>query len=103
MKDIHELKDNQLLSITSTVAARAGCVHSMGRKGGARTHPQHHHPVQPILQEISTNPRKSTNNASNTAWSTPKGTRDIDDIPPQPTSCVGGASPPPHIQRPFTH
>ena len=80
---IHEVKDNQPLSFNHIrcrgVAARAGSVHliysKLGWKGEARTRPQQHHPVRPILQEISTNHQKSANNANNTH---------VDDIPPHP-------------------
>ena len=53
MKDIDEVKDTQpLLSDALGVAARVRSVHyiysmdqKLGWKGGARTHPQQHHPV----------------------------------------------------------
>ena len=56
LKDIHEVNDNQLLSLSHVrcrgVAARAGSVHliysvdqKLGQKGRARTRPQQHHPV----------------------------------------------------------
>ena len=56
VNDIHEVKDTQLLSFNHVccrgMAARAGSVHfinsmdrKLGRKVGARTHPQQYHPV----------------------------------------------------------
>ena len=50
MKDIHEVKDNQLLPFNHVccrgVAARAGSVQTGSwPEGRARTRPQHHHPV----------------------------------------------------------
>ena len=86
MKDIHEVKDNQPLSFNHVrcrgVAARAGSVHliyrKLGRKGGARTRPQHHHPVPqggPFSKKFPP-PEvhlKSTNNAHN-RWHSPHNT-----------------------------
>ena len=125
MKDIHEVKDNQPLSFNHVrcrgVAARAGSVHliysmdrKLGRKGGARTHPQQHHPVpqgglfskkfppttgsplecpqtMPKIQHSLVNTKRHTW-TSITFHHTPTTTT-------QPTSCVGGASPPPHNQQ----
>ena len=98
MKDIHEVKDNQPLSFRCRGVARS--VHLIYLMGGARTRPQQHHPV-PILQKISTDHRKSANNAYSTAQ--PKGTQGHWWHSTKPTSSVGGASPPPHDQQPFTH
>ena len=96
MKDIHEVKDTQPLSFNHGrcrgVAARAGSVHliysmdrKLGWKGGART------PTtapscssrMPILQEILTDHRKSTNNAISTAQPG-QHQKAHNDVPPQP-------------------
>ena len=74
MKDIHEVKVTQSLSFNRIhcrgVAARAGSVHliySMDQKlGGARTHPQQHHPVPQGCPFSNDRPPKSTNNANST-------------------------------------
>ena len=55
-KDIYEIQDTQPRSFNHAccrgMAAKAGSVHliysmdwKLGQKGGARTHPQHHHPL----------------------------------------------------------
>ena len=124
MKDIHEVKDNQSLSFNHVrcrgVAARAGSVHlicsmnwKLGCKGGARTHPQQHHPVaqgglfskkfrqttgspgspqtMPIVWQSLDNTKRHTMTSMAFHY-TPTTTT-------QPTTCVGGANPP---QQPFT-
>ena len=95
VKDIHEVKLNQPLSFNHIccrgVAARVGSVHlidwKLGRKGGARTHPQWHYSVEAHSPRNSYRPpeihRKSTNNASSSLVNT-NGHTMTDDIIPHP-------------------
>ena len=97
------------------VAAKAGSVHLiylMDRKPGQMGGAGHTHNStilrMPILTEILPDHRMSTNNATNTIQphNTKMHTMPLHHTPHttmQPTSCMGGAAPPPHNHQPFTH
>ena len=99
MKDIHEVKDIQPLSFNHVhcrgVAARARSVHT--GSWAIREGQEHAHNCssrRPILQEISTDHPKSTNNANNTEQpgQHQKAHKDVDDIPPTTTHFLRGWS-----------
>ena len=94
MKDIHEIKDNQLLSFNHVgcrgVAARAESVYSMDRKLDWKEGPEHIHNSTILLLKEAHSPRnfdrlpgahrKYTNNAAQPG----QHQNDVDDIPPHP-------------------
>ena len=96
-KDIHEVKDNQpLIQMTSAAGVwqlePEVCIsmdRKLGLKGGVRTHPQQHHPVN--------SPRNFTRGPANSTLVNTKRTAMTFHHTPttttQPTYCVGRASP----------
>ena len=108
MKDIHEVKETQPLS-AGVWQLELHLIYSMdrklGRKGGARTHPQQHYPEARSPRNFDQPHRKSTNNANSIAQpgQHQKAHNDINDIPPHPHTTVGRTNSPPHNQKLFTH